>query len=65
MASTPMESVGNAFVKSLFYMMKFDATPYCKAAIDSAYEYCIQEFKKACEKSDIPWDESWEAILYD
>ena len=59
-----MENIGTAFVKSLFDMLTFDISPYCDAAIDTAYEYCIEEFKKACAKSGIPWDKSWEDILY-
>ena len=58
-----IENIGSAFVKSLFDMLKFDISMYCGAAIDEAYEYCIQEFKKSCEKSGIPWQEKWEDIL--
>lgn len=41
-----------------------DVTPYCNAAIDAVLEYCIQEFKKACDREGITWDESWEDVLH-
>lgn len=64
MAGNSMDDIGSAFVRSLFGMLGFDITEYCNAGIDEAYEYCIQEFKKACEESGIEWEESWEDILY-
>lgn len=42
----------------------FDITEYCNAAVDTAYEYCIEEFKKACKESGITWQSKWEDILY-
>ena len=44
---------------------EFDVTEYCNAAVDACYEYCIEEFKKACERAGITWASAWEKILYD
>ena len=59
-----MEDAGRAIVKGLFKDIQFDITTYCYAAIDEAYEYCIKEFKKACEEAGIDWKKEWEKILY-
>ena len=57
------EDIGMAAIKKLFGNIDFDITEYCNAAIDEAYEYCVQEFKKACKREGIQWDKSWEDIL--
>ena len=59
------DNIGEALVKSLFKSLDFDITEYCNAAIDSAYEYCIQEFKKACNKAGIGWNQEWEKFFDD
>ena len=46
-------------------MIDVDVTTYCNAAVDACYEYCIAEFKKACERENITWKSEWEDILYD
>ena len=65
MAQNPMDNIGNAFVRSLYDRLEFDITEYCNAAVDAAYEYCIEEFKKACKTAGITWQKKWEDILYE
>lgn len=50
--------------KSLLDKEWFNITEYCNAAIDEAYDYCIEEFKKACEMAGIAWQDEWEDILH-
>lgn len=63
MAGNQFDNIGRDFVKSLLDLLDFDITEYCGAAIDAAYDYCIQEFKKACKKNGITWNKEWEDIL--
>lgn len=65
MAPNQIEDIGNEFVKRLFSSLTFNVAEYCEAEIDAAFDYCIQEFKKACEIESIPWREEWESILYE
>ena len=65
MSKNPMGNIGNAFVRSLADQFEFDITEYCNAAVDAAYEYCIEEFKKACKTAGITWQKKWEDILYE
>ena len=46
-------------------MIDFDVTEYCNAIVDGCKEYCIQKFKKACEREGIMWQSEWEKILYE
>ena len=52
-------------MKRLLNNFDFNITEYCNAAIDEAYEYCIEEFKKACKTAGIDWQEEWEKILHE
>ena len=63
MSANPFENLGESIIKKLFDNLDFDITEYCGAAIDEAYDYCIQEFKKACKNAGIEWKKSWENIL--
>lgn len=58
------EEIGLALVSKMWDMLKFDVSAYCNAAVDASYEYCIQEFKRACKIAGIEWKKSWEDILY-
>ena len=60
-----MDDIGSAFIRSLWELLKIDVTQYCNAAVDAAFVYCIQVFKKACETAGIEWQEEWENILYE
>lgn len=64
MANT-MEGIGTALVKGLFSQLEIDVTTYCNAAVDEAFEYCIEEFKKACKRAGIEWRKKWEDVLYE
>ena len=65
MANATWKSMGTAAVKSVFNELEFDITEYCNAAVDAAYEYCREEFKKACTTAGITWQKNWEDILYE
>lgn len=59
-----METIGASLAKRLFESLEVDVTAYCNAAVDAAYEYCVEAFKEACKKAGIEWNKSWEEILY-
>ena len=44
--------------------LDFNVTEYCNAAVAACYDYCIEEFKKACQAQGITWQTEWEDILY-
>lgn len=64
MSQNSIENIGYEFVKGLFGLLEFDITEFCNAAVDTSFEYCIKEFKKACKEADISWNKKWEDILY-
>ena len=65
MARDIYDDMGMALAKRLFESLDFDITDYCNAAIDEAFDYCIQEYKKACKREGIDWKKKWEEILDD
>lgn len=60
-----IEQIGNYFIRQMFGKLEFDVTEYCNAAVDAGIDYCIQEFKKACNMAGITWQKKWENILND